>query len=984
MYKKSNRRLRAALFVSSALLCQALPAQAQDATAALQEAEDVAASQEGPAIVVTGSRTARSGVNMPTPVRVVGQDLITQTGATQLAQVINDLPGVRATVSSTTAFVGGTRNGPGNNLINLRGLGATRTLVLVDGLRYPATTTTGLFNTDLIPTSLVSRVDIVTGGASAAYGSDAIAGVVNIVLDDKLTGLRGSAQYGVTDEGDGQEQRYSIAGGHAFAGGRVQIIAGLEYQDRKAVGNCYSRAWCAEEWNIMPNPTSGTNGLPAFIIAPEVRSALNTPAGLIVNSNLTAAYGGQQVSADGKSLLPFTFGQYYRPNSDRMIGGSLPGINPATGGFYLQQPQEKLATFFRAKAEITETLEGWIDAAYGHTESTGSAAQLRSGNQNATGTARAGALNAGAITLSINNPFLPAALVQQMQAQRMTTVNIGKSGDGLLIPKPSFDVKTFRGAVGLKGRIGGWEWDAAYLHGESRLDNVMNNTINTANFTKAVQAVNGAGANAGRIVCSVNQNAMVDAACAPLNLFGIGTASSESLAYAFGTATQFTKIKLDDVTINVRGAPFSTGAGDVDLAIGLEYRNESVSADADPISLVSGFVQSYAPIYGSNKVLEVYGEANMPLLKDVPMAELLEVNGAIRHAKYTLTSIQAPLAIGVLGPAKSDFNALTWKAGIVYKPSEWLRFRGTISRDFRAPNIDDLYFQANTNNIPVLDPVTKSSVQVPTLGGGNPFLSPEIGKTKTVGVTFKPSGVFRNFELSVDYYDIKVTDYIARAGAQALVTQCFEGVQASCQFVTRNASQVLTGVLNPVLNVDELEVAGVDVELGYRDQISGLGEIDVRVLATTYSKLKYVTPSAQFSGRCQNGQVAQQPYPSAPCYDISARFTLKTGPAVLGAQVRYIPKGKFNNGYVGPQDGGYDASLSNSIDNNRVPATVYVDLNGSYRILEREKAFLEVFSTIRNALNKRPQIAPANDIGTNANLYDVIGRTFRIGVRFSY
>lgn len=984
MYKKSNRRLRAALFVSSALLCQALPAQAQDATAALQEAEDVAASQEGPAIVVTGSRTARSGVNMPTPVRVVGQDLITQTGATQLAQVINDLPGVRATVSSTTAFVGGTRNGPGNNLINLRGLGATRTLVLVDGLRYPATTTTGLFNTDLIPTSLVSRVDIVTGGASAAYGSDAIAGVVNIVLDDKLTGLRGSAQYGVTDEGDGQEQRYSIAGGHAFAGGRVHIIAGLEYQDRKAVGNCYSRAWCAEEWNIVPNPTPGANGLPAFIIASSVRSALNTPEGLIVSSRLTSAYGGQQISADGRSLLPFTFGDLYRPNSDRMIGGSRPGINPATGGFNLQQPQEKLATFFRAKADFTDTLEGWFDAAYGHTASTGSAAQLRSGNQNAAGTARAGALNAGAITLSINNPFLPAALVQQMTAQRMTTVNIGKSGDGLLVPTPTFDVKTFRVAAGIKGRIGAWEWDAAYLHGESRLDNVMNNTINTANFQRAVQAVNGTGANAGRIVCSVNQSATVDAACAPLNLFGIGTASPEALAYAFGTATQFSKIKLDDVTFNVRGVPFSTGAGDVDLAVGLEYRTESVAAEVDPISLATGYVQSFAPIYGSNKVFEVYGEANVPLLKGVPMADLLEVNGAIRHAKYTLTSPQAPLAIGVLGPSKSGFNALTWKAGIVYKPTDWLRFRGTISRDFRAPNIDDLYFQANTNNIPILDPVTNSSVQVPTLGGGNPFLLPEIGNTKTVGVTIKPTGAFRNFELSIDYYDIKVSNYIARAGAQTLVTQCAQGTQASCQYVTRNASNVLTGILNPLLNVDELQVGGIDLELGYRNHISGLGHIDVRVLATTYSKLKYVTPGAQFNGRCQNGQVAQQAYPSSPCYDISTRVTVKTGPAIFGAQIRYIPKGKFSTEYVGPQDKGYDATLSNSINNNRIPATVYVDVNGSYRIMERDKSFLEVFGSIRNAFNQRPQIAPANDIGTNANLYDVIGRTFRIGVRFAY
>lgn len=734
----------------------------------------------------------------------------------------------------------------------------------------------------------------------------------------------------------------------------------------------------------MSNSNPGVNGLPALIVAPAVRWSQNTPAGLIVSSKLTSAYGGQEVSADGKSLLPFTFGQLYTPNNNQMIGGGRPGINPAAGAFNLQGPQQRLATYFRAEAEISDSLEGWVDASYGRTETTGTFAQLRSGNQNAAGTARSGPLNTGAITLSISNPFLPAALVQQMTAQNMTTVNIGKSGDGLLVPIVDYDVKTYRVAAGLKGKIGQWDWDATYLQGESRINNVANNIINQTNFSNAVQAVNGAGANAGKIVCSVNRTATVVAGCEPLNLFGIGTASPQALAYAFGTATQFSKVKLNDVSFNVRGAPFSTGAGDIDLAAGVEYRTESIAAEVDPVSLTGAFVQNYSPLHGRSKIFEVYGEANVPVLKGVPMAELLELNGAVRHANYKLSSPEAPLPSGGVGPANSGFNALTWKAGIVYKPNDWLRFRGTISRDFRAPNINELFILPNTQNSAILDPRTNTSTQVATQSSGNPFLSPEIAYTKTVGVTIKPNGALRDFQLSVDYYNIKVTGYIAAVGGPTLVTQCFQGVQAACDFVTRDASGVLTFIRNPQANANELQVAGTDVELGYRNHIGGLGDLDVRVLATIYSKLNYVNGGSSVSGKCQNGVVTQQAFPSMPCYEISSRVTLKTGPAILGAQIRYIPKGKFGNIYVGPQDEGYNPSLSNSISNNRVSAIAYVDVNGSYRILERDKSFLEVFGSIKNAFDKKPAIAPANNIGTNANIYDVIGRMFRVGVRFAY
>ena len=935
------------------------------------------------AIIVTGSRVVRNGADMPTPVTVVGADLIAQTGATQLSQVINDLPVVRSDTSSTTAFVGGGGNGPGNNLINLRGLGAVRTLVLVDGLRFPATTFTGLFNTDLIPSSLVSRLDIVTGGASAAYGSDAVAGVVNIILNNKLEGVRASAQYGVTDAGDGDEQKYSFGVGQKFLDGRLHIIAGLDYQDRKRTGNCYSRSWCAQEYGVMSNANSAQNGLPALIISPDVRWAQNTPAGLIVSSRLTNAFGGQQVSDDGKTLLPFTFGQLYTPNNNQMIGGSRPGINPASSAFDLQGPQKRLAAFFRAEAELSDNLKAWVDSAYGQTDNQGTFAQLRSGNQNAAGTLRAGPLNTGAITLSVNNPFLPAQLRSQMQQIGLANVNIGKAGDGLLVPIVDYHVESYRVATGLKGDLGGWTWDASYVRGVSKLDNVARNIINQDNFSRAVQAVNGTGANAGRIVCAVNQSVTTDAACQPLNLFGVGTASDAALQYAFGTAVQRSRITLDDVSANVQGQPFDAWGGPVSVAAGAEYRTESIAADVDPVSAAGGFIQNYSALHGRSKVFEVYAEANVPLLSNVPLAETLEVNGAVRHAHYKFSSPEAPLAGGAVGPADSSFNAVTWKLGLVYKPVDWLRMRGTISRDFRAPNMNEQYILPNVQNSAILDPATNTSTQVATQSGGNPNLRPEISHTKTFGVTIQPAAI-PNLQLSVDYYDIKVTGYIAAVGGPTLVTQCFQGAQDACAFVTRDANGVLTFIRNISANANELQVKGFDVELGYRKQIENIGTLDLRILGTAYTKLTYVNAGSPLNGKCQNGTVTQQAYPSMSCYQINTRATFTSGPLTLGMQSRYIPKGKFGTTYVGPQDDGYSPTLPNSINDNRVKAVTYVDVNASYRIIDNGPRMVEVFGAIKNAFNTNPPVAPANNIGTNANLYDVLGRTFRVGVRMAY
>ncbi|MBS0334619.1 MAG: TonB-dependent receptor [Proteobacteria bacterium] len=957
-----------------------MPALAQAASGT--GAADVAEASE---LVVTGTRIQTTGVEQPTPVTVLGQDLIKQIGATQLSDVVNNLPAFRATQSSQTQFVGGGGNIAGANLIDLRGLGPVRTLVLIDGLRYPASNATESTNSDLIPASLISRIDVVTGGASAAYGSDAVAGVVNIVLDHKLEGFRGAVQYGVTQEGDGQDQLYSVAGGHAFMDGRFHVIAGADYEDRQAVPNCYSRSWCSQEYGVATNPTPGANGLPAFVIAPGVRASQNTPASLIVSSKLIVAFGGQQVSADGKSLAPFTFGQLYAPNSNQMIGGSMPGVNGFADAFNLRAPSKRYALYAHGEGDLTQDIQGFVDISYGEVKTDGHLAQLRGGNQNAAGAAPAGPVNSAATAIANTNPFLPAQLLAEMNQLGLTSVDIGKSGDAFPLPTSFVDSTTYRVAAGVKGQVFGWKWDASYLHGETTQSFTEINDLNQANYALAVQAVNGTGANAGQIVCAVNKTTTTVPGCAPLNLFGVGTASPAALAYAFGTAYSDTKDKLDDVSANIQGQPFSLWAGPVSVATGLEYRQETLLTTTDPLSATGAFVQNTAALQGKSRVLEAYGETTVPLLKDMTWAKELNFNAAFRRTQYNLSSGKAPVGGTAVGAAESEFNASTWKMGLVYRPIDWLRFRGTISKDFRAPNLSELYVLPTVANSAVLDPLTHAQVQVPTQSGGNPNLKPEIAFTTTAGFTVQaPDGPLHNLQLSVDYYNIKVKGYIASVGATTLVNECLAGAQDACALVTRNAQNVLTLVKNVSANANQIEETGTDIEVDYKQPLGDIGDLNFRILATVYSKLNYINAGVPTDGHCQNGFVTQQAYPSMPCYVINGLATFTRGPWLAGVQLNYIPEGKYGNGFVGPQDAGYSPTLVNSVSNNRVAARTYVNLNGSYKFPDHDGRTLEVFGVVNNLFNQDPPVAPANNIGANALLYDVVGRVYRMGVRFRY
>jgi outer membrane receptor protein involved in Fe transport len=321
------------------------PAQAEVAapeTAVSEPAAEFAA--EDADIVVTGSRVLRSGFAAPTPVTVVGAERLQAFGDNNVGDALNRLPTFRP--QSTPTSQGYTQANLGSQLLDLRGLGAQRTLVLLDGRRIAPSTTQGTVDVNLIPSAILGRTEVVTGGASAAYGSDAVAGVVNLIVDTRLKGFRGSAQYGITDEGDGEEVQVSLAYGSELFGGRGHIVLGGEYVNNDGVGDCFSRRWCSPDgistYNVTTNSAGpGGNGQPATVVG-LVRNATMTPAGLITNGPLR---GTQFTSDGGVSQTPFAFGQNASPFALFMIGGD--GANYFHRDLLISPPIERYSLFAR-------------------------------------------------------------------------------------------------------------------------------------------------------------------------------------------------------------------------------------------------------------------------------------------------------------------------------------------------------------------------------------------------------------------------------------------------------------------------------------------------------------------------------------------------------------------------------------------------------------------------------------------------------------
>jgi iron complex outermembrane receptor protein len=810
-------KISAIFFAGVSLVAIATPAFAQTASpiATVTEsgksadAKDIANIQD---IIVTGSRTVTNGNSSPTPVTVVTTDSLQNVRPTSLTDSLQILPafaGSRGLSSNPTA-TGTTGGGNGNAAqLNLRNIGAQRDLVLMDGRRVPPTSFTNIVDSDVIPQLLIKRVDVVTGGVSAVYGSDAVSGVVNFITDTTFTGLKIQGQGGISNYHDDGSYEAGAAWGTKI-GSRAHFEISYEYRDDDGINRRSDRPW-------FNRTTIGGNGttIPYYQIPNSTLSAL--PFGGKITCGATCAINGQYFATNGV-LSPFVNGTTY-PGTTTQSGGA--------GGYYdtsLKSTLDMNQVYARFDADIGDTV---------HFFATGS------GNFKKNHFFGEDLLFSG-ITLNKNNAFLPAIYQAQIPTATFTYGQFFNQNARL---DELADSRQLMGAAGLNGKLRGASWSVDYTHGDSRLTTVLHNNLNYQKLSAALDAVtNGS----GQIVCYASTQAATAAAyanCVPLNVFGPSAASAAATNYIFDTTRSVSTTRQDDMNASVNGAPFSTWAGPVQTALSAELRHQTFfqTSDGTPSQFANCtslrynctttgagqqlLLNTFAPTPKiSSTVWEVAGEATVPLLKDVRFAEDLEVTGAARYTRYNTVGGYA-----------------TWKAGFSWVVDNDLRFRGTISRDIRAPTLYDLYAPTTVSFGNYTDTKTGTASFVPQYNTSNPNLTAEIGHTKTIGLVYRPHYI-SGFSLAIDYYNINITNAVANLQGSAAQFQsgCNNlNIAVYCALIVRNTAGAVVNYIQTSVNLAQIKTYGLDFEANYQTQLFGRPLL-LRGLAAWQPHIRYI------------------------------------------------------------------------------------------------------------------------------------------------
>jgi outer membrane receptor protein involved in Fe transport len=882
-------------------------------------------------IIVTGSRASLNGFSAPSPTQVIGSDMIEKQGAATVADVLQQEPAFKATRSA-----GGNANNfanPGQATADLRGLGGQRTLVLINGSRVvpqaPSNNTGVPVTTDLnvIPTNMIDRVEVVTGGASAQYGSDAVAGVVNILLKKQFQGVEFTASSGISQYGDNFKYRLGAIGGLDFADGRGHFVASVEATESEEIDDLYSRDWGAEEWMIVTNANFATNGLPANIVAPHVKNNNSIGGKILGPANFTLR--NYTFNADG-TIRPYDAGSLN--NGTYQIGGE--GLSRNAGSSLIPGVR-RLTTYARADYAFSDAAILSVEGGYTRTLS------IFTG----------GLPNIASFTIQRDNAYLPQVVRDAMIAQNVTSFTLSKGFYDM--GNINFRVRneTPHVMAALEGYLGNsWHYDGHYSYGKNIFQSDFTNNFAPAFYALAADAVRVG----STIVCrGVRDNVPAAAGCLPLNVFGpYSTSRSAPGAQDYVNRSGFSHVDYVQhaAGLNVRGEPFSTWAGPISIAFGGEWRRETQKLTADTLSSTGRFqVGNATPFSGKFNVKEGYFEALVPLARDVSFAHSFDLNGAIRYADYSTAGGQT-----------------TWKLGSVYEPIEGLRFRATRSRDIRAPAIYELFSPGSSlaasltvRGINALIPQNRSI--------GNPALRPEVANTLTLGAVVQPSGV-PGLRASIDYFRIKLRDAIDSLSSANIGNFCTAGQALYCSFITFAANGTTpVSLAAPVQNIASFESSGLDFALSYRLGLGGSRALTTR-FSGTYALHNYV------NGVDRAGENGLGSLGAVPRFRGNLQETYSDDNLSLTAQLIYISKG--NN------DNAFNTIPALSINQNAIPAAAYVNIFSTLKINER----MELTASIDNLLNRDPPVSPYATQGqaVNGQYYDKVGRAFEVGVRVKF
>ena len=956
-------------------------------------------------LVVTGTRIVRDGFQTPTPLTVLTQqDILNSSPSNNIADFVNQLPSLAGGFTPANSRLNLSSGQAGINTMNLRNLGSERTLVLLDGRRSVASTVTGLVDVNTIPQALVKSVEVVTGGASSAYGSDAVAGVVNFVLDKKYTGLKVAIDSGVTDKGDGGNYSFSVAGGWSFGDGRGHLLLSGELAHRDGIFKV-DRDWNATGYVRIQDPNWTTSSTtPRYLIRRQVGAANSTPGGLITASaggtanRLRGTYFGS-----GGQVLQYQYGALTFPSPTGSApptltqGGSWQ-VNDSGRRIGLDPRDDRHGVFGRLSYEVADGIELFAEGAYnkqkiffnaGPNLSTGIAL-------NATGCGAAATAAAAPLTCNafLYNTLGPAALTG------ITGVTLATTAADLPFRAVDNEREVQRYAIGaegateLFGKRATWNIYGQYGRTDqhSQLRNIMNNAaMNNATAAVFAPAGNAAGYAAGSIQCLINVDANPnnnDPACVPLNRLGIGVANPAAIDYVLGDPYRDEVIEQYNAAFNVSVTPFATWAGDVSLALGAEYRKEQIrgtvpaqfqpvsSTDANgrPITTNRWSVGNFLPTNGEYDVKEAYVETV------VPLGFGLEFNGAARATRYSTAGY-----------------VTTWKAGATWQPIEDVRFRVTRSRDIRAPNLNDLFQGGSANSDAIRNPIyTADGANGPATFSysgfvtGNPTLRPEKADSWNAGVVLSPR-FLPGFNLSVDYFRIDLKQAITTFSAQQIADLCYLQQQDSfCDAIsidptrTQNPAQPYLLIRSQPFNAASQLVKGVDIDASWRLPLADVfdnaeGTFTLRGLATRYidNLLDNGVPgTVVLNSVGVNGSQSATP---TWIYRVSAAYD--TPDFSITAVGRGVSAGRY-------AANGIECSTACPADNpnfftyedNNVSGTFYADLNLTQKI-RWDGAEAQFFVNVTNVFDRWPLLLPETGLAANPTYSDLLGRRFRVGIR---
>ncbi|OYY90222.1 MAG: hypothetical protein B7Y45_08950 [Sphingomonas sp. 28-66-16] len=960
------------------------PARALAATAPAEEpvadeaaGDDQTAAEKEAEIVVTGSRVVRNGYNAPTPVSVVTEKEIKAEAPANISDFVNTLPSVRG--SSTAANSNGSlSNGlAGVASVNLRSLGAQRTLVLFDGQRSVASATSGVVDVNTFPQALIERVEIVTGGASSAYGSDAVSGVINFILNKKYTGFKADYEYGVTTYGDGPNHKISLTAGTGFAGGKGHILVSGEYFKQDGIQSI-DRAWNDAGFFQIDNPAysagactdnnAATPCVPARLIQSGIGTSQFTAGGLVSTGPLRGLYFGTRNANGIATTNTLNFGP---TNGQWMVGGDYLITRDGHLGSATLLPSElRKSAFGRISYEVSPAVEVYGQFAY----------TLYNGQSFYQQTPTTG------VVIQRDNAYLPASTVAAMVAANVTSIQIGTSNAGIPPQGSDNTREVFRYVVGASGGFGligaDWKWDAYFQRGITKTAELLTNAWNVSKLALATDAVfapagNAAGVAAGTIICRSRLTpANVNNGCVPINRIGIGAADPAALNYIFNGGNQ--PLRNQTLLQDVAAVNFSTNnlfnnwAGPVSLAFGGEYRRESVDGAVDPQFNTGWIYGNYRVTTGSYTVKEGFLETVFPLFKGA------DFNGAFRFTDYSTSG-----------------SVTTWKAGVTWQIIADLKLRGTYSRDIRAPNLGELFApgtaRTNTVNVPLPNGTIRAD-QFTEATVGNTGLAPEIAKTWGVGLVVTP-GFLPGFAMSLDYYNIALGGAINSLTAQTTVQLCYEQANAAaCRNITTTggrgvttAGLVITGIELKPINFVTIESQGIDFEASYRRPLFG-GTMQLRALVTKAISL-YTDNGIDFPT-----QAAGQNSGSVPSWTYRLTAGYDTGPWGFQLVGRGISGGVYDNSFIVCDTNCPVSTVQNrTVNRNDIAGAFYLDLQAN-RTFQLGPVKAQAFVSIRNVLDTDPVLVGNGPTGnntpaypqTNRNLYDVLGRVFRMGVRIAY